>query len=301
MTPRHHPSKSFAFHQIFIRWGLCCCTLSLGQAQPPDSYWDYHPLRLEGQTLHIGQADVEHGHLAYRTNELASSILLPLSTKTYLFPKLSWRYFTLDWNQNPKFRSTHFNALNLACTLYTTALQDWRWIAKLDYQSDLEHLDQLQEYGLWTALLWGSYTFKPSWRYHVGTLAYTGLESTTLYPLLGLDYTLCSWNFSFIFPIEYKIQYQWTYHFATALQGRPLKERFRVGSRETQPKSVFNYTSVGAELLFSYTMEKQLTLEAFAGYSFGGTLYIKDRFGNDPIYVSVRTAPYVGGRLDYGF
>jgi hypothetical protein len=229
-------------------------------------------------------------------------MLLPISEKSYFFPRIEWNTFTLDWNNNPKFDQTHFYYLQFGLTFYTTALEKWRWIMRLDYNLDTKHFSKPGLYGLTTGLLWGSYQIHRKWHYHVGATGYVGMEGHTLYPLIGADYSPNKkWTFQAIFPISYAVQYQVIEWCRLSLKGRPLRERFRVGKHEAQPQSIFNYSAMGAE--FNVFMEKKdrLEVELYAGYNFGGTFYIKNRHGHNGYYTDLGGAPYVGANVDYAF
>ena len=272
------------------------------------SLWDYHPLHLGANLIRIGGAAVEPkkgdagGHLYFRKSNAFLFMLLPVSATTYFFPRVEWNTITLDWNQNPKFRDTHFYYLQFGITVYSTAIEKWRWIMRVDYNVDTKHFSKPGLYGLTTGILWGAYQIHRKWHYHVGATGYVGMEGATVYPIIGADYAPNKkWTFLAIFPINYAIQYQALDWMRLSIKGRPLRERFRVGNHEPQPQSIFNYSSMGAE--FNVFMEKKnrLEFEVYGGYNFGGAFYIKNRNGHNGYYTDLGGAPYVGANLDYAF
>lgn len=275
--------------------------------EPSRSLWDYHPLHIGGNAIALGEAEVtpkreghEEGHIAFRKANAYLFMLLPISEKSYFFPRVEWNTFTMDWNKNPKFHETHFSYVQFGLTFYTTALEKWRWIMRVDYNLDTKHFTKPGLYGLTTGLLWGSYQIHRKWHYHVGSTAYVGMEGHTVYPLIGADYSPNKkWTFLAIFPINYAIQYQVLDWCRLSLKGRPLKERFRTGKNEPQPRSVFNYTSMGLE--FNVFMEKKnrLEVELYGGYNFGGAFYIKNQHGHNALYTNVGGSPYVGINIDF--
>jgi hypothetical protein len=185
---------------------------------------------------------------------------------------------------------------------YSTALEKWRWILRADYNLDLKHFSNASLYSLFSALVWGKYELNPQWNYHVGAMTTTGLASTVFYPIVGIDYSPSKqWTLEAIFPIMYSIQYKIDSQWRLAIKGRPLKERFRVGSKEREPRAIFNYTSIGTELNVRYERFLRLEIELYAGYNFGGKFYIKNEKGNRPLYTQLGGAPYGGASLDYGF
>lgn len=183
---------------------------------------------------------------------------------------------------------------------YSIALERWRWIARFDYNLQIEHMSQPSEYGLFSWLLWGAYELNSEWHYHVGVLGYAGLEGDTIYPLIGFDYTPNEkWFFQAIFPMLYSVEYKLSSKWTLAIKGRPLKERLRAGSKEPQPRSVFNYSTMSAELNAKYNYRNRFSLELYSGCNFGGKFYIKNEHGHNAIYVPIGAAPYVGFSIDY--
>ncbi len=128
------------------------------------------------------------------------------------------------------------------------------------------------------------------------------MEGQEVYPVIGLDYAPNKkWLFQAIFPITYSVEYSYGKHWRFSLKGRPLKERFRVGNKEPAPRSVFCYSSMGAEFNIHYERFLRLEIEAYAGYNFGGSFYIKDQRGKNALYTDVGGAPYGGLTVNYGF
>ncbi len=271
----------------------------------PTSYWDVHPLHAGGQFLRIGKADCQsgqEGNLHYRKSAAFATLLVPLNHHNFFFPKVEINYVTFDWNKNTKFSETHFYYMQFGLTYYTNAIERWKWIARFDYNLQIEHVSHPGLYSLYNGMLWGAYEINSKWNYHLGGLGYWGLEGGTFYPLIGLDYKLDEkWFFQAIFPFAYSIEYKFAPEWTLAAKGRPLKERLRVGSREPQPRSILNYSSMGYELNLSYKKERRLTIEAYAGYNSGGKFYIKDEYGHNATYVKFGGAPYLGASLDFGF
>ncbi len=276
--------------------------------EPSRSLWDYHPIHIGGNLIRLGGADVkprrgnDDGKLYYRKSNAYLFMLLPVSETTYFFPRVEWNAFSMDWSRNPKFNETHFYYLQFGLMMYSIAIEKWRWIARLDYNIDLEHFSQPGSYGLGSGLLWGAYQIHRKWRYHIGATGYKGMEGHSVYPLLGLSYSPDKkWTFQAIFPIDYSIQYQAAPWCRISIKGRPLHERFRTGSREPQPRSVFNYSTMGTELNLHLEKKDRFEIELYGGYNFGGSFYIKSQGGHHAYYTDLEGAPYGGGNIDYAF
>ncbi len=268
------------------------------------SYWDFHPWRIGGQMLRVGKANCEHrqGHVHYRKSNLFTTILIPVNYDNFFFPRVEFNYVTFDWNKNPKFTETHFYYMQFGLTYYTTALEKWKWIARFDYNLQIEHMSHPGQYSLYSGLLWGAYQILPKWHYHIGGLGYGGLEGGQVYPIIGFDYAPNEkWFFQALFPINYSIEYRPQERWNLALKIRPLKERLRVGSREPQPRSIFSYSSYGGEFNVRYELKYRLTVEGYGGVNFGGKFYVKDASGHNAIYVPFGAAPYFGASIDFGF
>jgi hypothetical protein len=276
--------------------------------QPNLSYWDCHPIHIGGNAIAIGKANINtkqgarDGNLIFNKVNAFTYILVPVSTTTFFFPRFEWNRFTMDWDKNDKFNQKHFQFAQFALTCFSIAIEKWRWVSRVEFNFDLDHFSNFKQYGLFSALLWGAYTFNEKWHYHIGAFGYTGMRGEEVYPVIGFDYTWAKkWMFQVLFPINYSIEYSPNQELKLALKGRPLKERFRVGKDEPQPMSIFSYSSIGLEFNVRYEKFLKLEAEAFAGYSFGGNFYIKDKKGQNAIYTSVQGAPYIGANLNYGF
>ncbi len=270
------------------------------------SLWDYHPIHIGGNFLQIGPASVsdvpQDGHVTYQKANAFLYMLLPISQTSYFFPRVEWNTFEFNWNNNPKFNQSRYYYAQFALTFYSTAIEKWRWILRTNYNLDLDHFNDPHDYGLFEALIWGAYQMHRKWHYHIGAFGYTGMEGRQVYPVLGFDFSPNkTWTLLLVFPLEYSLQYKLGDHWTFSLKGRPLKERFRTGKDEPQPKSVFSYSSMGAELNIRYELFMRLQAEIFGGCNFGGTFYIKDAHNHNPIYADVGTAPYGGANLDFAF
>lgn len=286
--------------------GLQCIFISIAaDEEPSHSLWDYHPIHIVGNMIRIGQAKVDapqKGHLYFNKENAYLQMLVPISAKSYFFPRVEWDHFTLNWNHNPKFKETEFYYAQFGLMFYSTALERWRWILRAEYSLDTKHFSRPGTYSLFSGLFWGAYDLADKWRYHVGATGSVGLKGSILYPLIGLDYSPTKqWMFEAIFPITYSIQYKLNSNWRFSLKGRPLKERFRSGRNEPQPRSIFNYSTVGTELNIHYELPMRLEIEVFGGYNFGGKFYIKNQQGHRALYTNVEGAPYVGATLDYAF
>jgi hypothetical protein len=273
-----------------------------------ESIWDYHPIHIGGNGIAIGNADLEikksgtqDGVLSFNKANLFLYCFLPISKTSYFLPRVEWNTFNLDWKKNPKFQDTYFNYIQFALTFLTIGIEKWRWIARAEYNVDVKHFSHGKTYGLFSALLWGTYQIHRKWHYHVGAVGYTGFEGQEIYPIIGVDYSPNKkWMFQAVFPVTYSIEYSFNKEWRLSLKGRPLKERFRAGKLEPQPRSVFSYSSMGAELNLHYEKFLNLEIELFGGYNFGGSFYIKDRNGRNSLYTNVQGAPYGGASINWG-
>ena len=279
--------------------------------KPSESLWDYHPVHLGGNAIFIGKANVkvredgvfrENGHLTFNKENAFLYMLLPVSRSSYFFPRVEWNTFHLNWNHNPKFTQDRFNYLQFGLTFYSTGIDKWRWILRFDYNVAASELSNPGPYSLYNGLVWGSYEVHRKWHYHVGALGYRGMEGQAYYPIIGIDFAPNKiWLFQAIFPIDYSVQYKIDKYFRLSLKVRPLKERFRTGKHEVQPRSVFSYSSVGGELNLHFEIERRFEFEIYGGYNFGGNFYIKDQKGHNALYTHTEGAPYIGANLNYAF
>jgi hypothetical protein len=289
---------------LLIAFGLLA---EEGTQTPSESIWDYHPIHIGGNALAIGNANVDmkngshNGELLFNKENFFGYFFLPISRTSYFIPRAEYNTFELNWNRNPKFQETRFEYVQFALTFFSIAVEKWRWVARADYNIDTKHFSQAKTYGLFSALLWGTHELHPKWHYHVGAFGYSGFEGQEVYPVIGLDFSPNKkWLFQVVFPITYSIEYIFNKEWRLSLKGRPLKERFRTDALEPQPRSVFSYSSMGAELNLRYEKFLRLETEFFVGYNFGGSFYIKDQTGHQSLYTHVQGAPYAGLSLNWG-
>ncbi len=275
--------------------------------EPALSLWDYHPIHVGGNAIALGKGNVDikngphQGDLTFNKENAFLYCFLPISKESYFLPRVEWNTFAMDWDQNPKFNETRFHYMQFALTFLSIAVEKWRWIARAEYNIDIKHFSNPEKYGLFSALLWGSHEIHRKWNYHVGAFGYTGFEGQEVYPIIGIDFSPNKkWMFQAVFPINYSIEYNLNKEWRFSLKGRPLKERFRTGRFEPQPRSVFCYSTMGAEFNVHYEKFLKLEVELFAGYNFGGSFYIKDRNGHNSLYTHVQGAPYIGATLNWG-
>lgn len=271
------------------------------------SFWDYHPIHVGGNFIQIGSANLDpkhqpqDGQLTFNKGNAFAYIFLPISECSFFLPRVEWNTFTMDWNHNPRFNETHFHYMQFALTFLSQAVETWRWVARIDYNIDIKHFSHPRTYGLFSALLWGTHELNEKWHYHIGALGYTGFEGQEIYPIIGFDYAPAEkWLIQAIFPMNYSVEYALNKRWRFAIKGRPLKERFRTGGLEPSPRSVFSYSTFGAEFNVHYERFLQLELEFYAGYNFGGDFYIKNRHGHHALYTHLHGAPYGGISLNWG-
>src|SRR3990167_3042981 len=270
--------------KFFLPLFLITCLLTAEEF----SYWDYHPLHVGANAIRVGKAKVKDnplgGRLYFRKTNTYVNLLVPVTKKSYFFPRIEWNTFTLNWNQNTKFDEDHFYFAQFSLTFFSTELERWRWIVRAEYNLDLEHFNQPRKFALFSPLLWGQYEINRRWNYHIGAFGYTGLEGGQFYPIIGFDYSPnIRWTFLAVFPIDYSIQYKW-HDWKFSLKSRPLKQRFRAGKKEPQPYSIFSYSTMGAEANIHFEKHRRFEFEFYLGYNFGGNFYIKNENGKNALY-----------------
>ena len=103
-------------------------------AEEPVTYWSIHPLHVGGNAVALGKAKITDtpygGELQFVKAMGFVDLLLPITPKTYFFPRYEWNTFTMNWDKNPKFNTTQFYYSQFSLTFYTNDLEDWRWIAR---------------------------------------------------------------------------------------------------------------------------------------------------------------------------
>src|SRR5579872_1121646 len=126
--------------RILLTVVIASTSLLIAEEETTFSYWNIHPLHIGGNAIRLGSADVtevpEKGHLIFGKYNAFLDLLVPVTKKSYFFPRVDWTTFTLDWNKNPKFNATQFNYTQFSLSFFTTDLENWRWIMRAQYNLD---------------------------------------------------------------------------------------------------------------------------------------------------------------------
>lgn len=214
---------------------------------------------------------------------------------------LGYLYTDFQWKHNPFFRRNHFNYASVALGFATKRVTNWLWQASVAMNQDTDHLN-VGKYANYDILLWGRYNWSRCVGYHVGFLAFTGMNINKVWPVIGFDYEFSrKWKLNGVYPMNISLVYRLNQNFSAALAGRAFYNRYRVGAHERVREAIFEYLNSGAEFALNYECSSRIKLNAHAGRTFGGEIRISNKYHHHVRHLDIDSAFYFGGSLDFSF
>ncbi len=214
---------------------------------------------------------------------------------------LSYTYATFDWKQNPYFEDNHFNTVCFELGFATKRITNWLWQANVSMNQDTDFMN-VGRYATYDFLLWGRYNWSRNVGYHVGFLAFTGMNINKVWPLIGFDWVINrKWKLNAVYPVNISLVYQVNKNFSAALAGRAFFNRYRVGRHEALPEAIFEYRNTGAEFALNYDWLPRISMNVHAGRTFGGQIRISNKNHHHTHHLDIDSAFYFGANIDFSF
>ena len=211
--------------------------------------------------------------------------------------EFGYGYMNLDWDKNPAFKQTQFNDGVFSIGYITTAMDQWRWVVNLGVHANLDHFS-LSNNTFYSGMIWGRLAYSQPLGIHIGVVGQSGVKSTYLFPILGLDWHFhTKWKINAVFPLDYSIHYLFAKHFSAALSYRSFggwyRSFHRVGKKEMSPKSTVSIHGNGVDFGV-YFNSHHLSAGVFGGANFGGWILLRNSHGAKPTYFHFDAAAYGG-------
>jgi len=227
----------------------------------------------------------------------------PTDNNTISF-QFGYGYMDLNFRQNPSFNQKAFNDAVFSVGYITTSVEDWRIVFNMGIHSNVDHFS-FSNNSFYTGMIWGRLTYSTPVGVHIGFLGQSGLKSTYLFPILGVDFYLSrQWKINAVFPLDFSVQYYINENWSSGLNYRSFggwyRSFHRVGSGEPNPYSMFSLNANGADLSLAF-QKKMVSLEVFAGANFGGWIEIRDKNGDNSEYYPFNYSGFVGGKASLDF
>lgn len=212
-----------------------------------------------------------------------------------------YTYTDFDWKQNPYFRQNHFNVATIELGFATKRLSGWLWQANFSMNLDMNHCN-VNKYANYDILLWGRYSWGRCFGYHVGFLAYTGMNVNRVWPVIGFDWTINrKWKLNMVYPLNISLVYDVNSKLSLALAGRAFINRYRVGQHEHIPLAIFEYRNSGGEFAVNYQWRPSCKVNLHVGRTIGGLIRISNQNHHHIRNLNIDGACYFGANLDYSF
>ncbi|MDR3624453.1 MAG: DUF6268 family outer membrane beta-barrel protein [Chlamydiales bacterium] len=206
-------------------------------------------------------------------------------------------------NQNHQFHVSSFSQVNAGVSTFTTSFKRWfiqvGFNAQFDANKNVDN--RFAKASRYSGIVWGRYCLMPNLGLHIGAIVFTGINQTTAYPILGLDYMPnCRWKFNLIFPVYPSIAYYFNPAWSISVAGRPFITRDRLSNKEFAHNGIFEYRNIGTEFSLNYS-KNLLAWSLHVGYAYGGSFQVRDSQSNLIESLKFNGAPYVGLNLLWRF
>lgn len=252
---------------------------------------DFTQRELDDQTLKFQQAEASINSVVYYNKQHEEGVAVGLG----------YTHNLIDWDENPFFDQTNFNAANVILTGFSKRLQDWDWKAQIYYALDADHTD-FDDYSTWDLLLWGRYTYSCLTGIHLGFYAQTGMEADRVVPIFGFDWQFKKeWKLNAVFPVKMSLVYSYDDNWSALLAVRFFSARCRVGKHEALSRAIVEYRNTGLELALRYEWEPRIAADVHVGYTAGGKLKITNRSHNHSSHFDFDGSPYIGAMMNLNF
>ncbi|MCI5053133.1 MAG: hypothetical protein MRY21_08385 [Simkaniaceae bacterium] len=219
--------------------------------------------------------------------------------------EVGYNYFDLDWPENPKFTKKHFQDLVISMAYVTTSIDRWRWVVELGAHIDTEFFN-LSKHTFATGVLWGRLMYTRSMGIHFGLLGQTGVKSTYILPIIGMDFYLSrKIKVNAVFPLDISMAYIFNRDWRAAVRYRSFggwyKANHRLPVTQMAPEGALVAQSADGIDLGLYYKRYGFSFSVFGGGSFGGWLLIQNPNHSDLRYYHFKPAPYVGAKAELAF
>lgn len=267
---------------------------------------DYKHFRIYGQGIVIGDADFEtpgfpNQHLSYSFAEVRATYTYYNDSGSGIFCGVGYSMTDLDWKENPVFNETDYSYVNVFIGGFTRCVDGWLWRAEFQVGHDPDAND-FSHYTLYRTALWGTFYYRRDLDIHVGCVAYTGLRTTKVFPIIGAIWRLHDhWAIHGVIPFDMGIYYILNNNLNVGVNVRFIWDRHRVGKNEPSPLSIFTYRQLGLEAIIKYCPSSHTILKVFAGSTGGGDLKVTNKRGRMSTHYKLESAFYGGVEAEVEF
>jgi hypothetical protein len=273
--------------------------------QQSPSYWSIHPLHLGVKGQFSSSAKMKHkadGELSFYRADQYVDLLVPFNQKNFVIPKVEFSQFHIKWNENPYFTEDEFNYMRVGLTGLSKQINNFKLIGFAEYRFDLEHMNEVSTYGVFSGSVWGAYNLTNELNAHLGIYGYGEKIKSVVYPVLGLEYVPNEkWAIFAVFPLDYYVKYNFTKLWHGGVRGRTARETYRINDKQLSPHALLVQTSRGLEAFIEYEIPRKFHINVFLGAGLGGHIEIFDTNATKLVKNEFKSNTYGGISLNYGF
>lgn len=179
----------------------------------------------------------------------------------------------------------------LGCNVDYRGLEEWDWIGNIVVQPRLSGSD-IARGTRYIAALNGRFSATASTGLHVGLYSEVGMRASIIHPLLGIDYTVGTWQIQAVYPIKAGILYQGFRSHGFSVMVRPIYTALRLHKALHDRPGIGCYKATGLEFRWDYAPTRRWNLWASVGSTIFGTLTLGDKHNNHRHHIHLHRSPY---------
>lgn len=263
------------------------------------------PYTIEANSNLVGRSkfknsDIKDQYLNFHLVDVDLSMVFYYdeSIKEGAFAEIGYTSTYLNWKQNPFFRQSCFNTIDLSLGGFTERLCDWHWLGEATVHVDPIKDFTFADYTYYDLLLWGRYAYCENIGLNIGLIVQTGMKIDRLYPIIGVDWQINSkWKINAVFPVNVSAIYSIDKCWSVSLAARTFDVRHRVKKSEPYSRGLFTYRNVGGEFVLKYDSDSRVIASVHAGYTTGGMFKVANRHYENKRHFKFEGAPYGGADI----
>ena len=179
----------------------------------------------------------------------------------------------------------------LGCNVDYRGLKEWDWIGNAIIQPRLAG-SNIARGTRYIIAINGRFSASAATGLHVGLYSEMGMRASIVHPLLGIDYTIGTWQIQAIYPIKAGLLYQGFRSHGFSLMVRPIYTALHLHKALHNRPGIGCYKATGLEFRWDYTPSRRWNLWAAVGSTITGTLTLGDSNNNHRHRIRLHRSPY---------
>lgn len=219
---------------------------------------------------------------SYKDGQTSLFYTLFTDEKRALSFEIGQNLLSLDWEKNPYFKKNNYANTKASISYINDCTENWRFIVALGGMADSQTMN-IDKTGMGYGFLWGRYDFNNKVQGNIGVFARTGLEETSILPIIGIKakpterITLTA-----IYPVAltatFALSEQWLLCAASSslndFDSIPMRAKEGIGAYKD---GIFSIHGKGADLSLIFNYKNGLIATLGGGYTFPGHILVSDK------------------------